>query len=137
PEAAGRGERRGAEYVLVLELPHAGQELAQAAVGERVAEPLQAGGVVHQAGVAQGKKEGRQGESRETERTGVRDRGEGDGGRRRRVFADAHLVVCLRVSEPAWWPMPATIIRAFGFWAFTESGNAVETATRSRFRSCV
>ena len=65
PEAAVSGERGGAEHVPVAELPHAGQQLAQAAVGERVAEPGQAAGVGHPAGVERRQQECGQGEGGE------------------------------------------------------------------------
>src|ERR1700689_1551003 len=49
PEAAVGAERGGAERVPAGELPHAGRELYEPAVGEAVAEPCPAGGVGHPA----------------------------------------------------------------------------------------
>src|ERR1022692_158551 len=67
PDPAVSREGGGAEHVPVLELPHPGEQLAEAAVGERVAEPCVTGGVLHPACVGRRKQERGQRESGQPE----------------------------------------------------------------------
>src|ERR1019366_1911486 len=57
PDPAVRRKGGGAEHVPVLELPHPGEQLAEAAVGERVAEPCVTGGTLHPPCVGRRKQE--------------------------------------------------------------------------------
>src|SRR5262249_22170695 len=71
PEAAVGGERRSTEHVPVTELPHTGKQLAQAAVGEGVAQPGIARGARHPAGVGRRQQERGEGEGPKAERRWV------------------------------------------------------------------
>src|SRR5947208_1143910 len=73
PETAVGGERGGTEYVSVAELPHAGQQLGESAVGESVAEPCVAGGMGHPAGILGRQQERSEGKGCETQGSRVGD----------------------------------------------------------------
>src|SRR4051795_1239254 len=75
PEGAVGREGHGTERVAGPELPHAGQELRQAAVGQGEAEDDRLATAADQAGVEHAENEGRQREGGEAERAGIRDRG--------------------------------------------------------------
>ena len=77
PERAVRRERDRAERVAGAELPHAGEQLRQAAVGQRQAEHDRLARLAHEPGVEHAEHERRQRERGQAERPGIGDLGNG------------------------------------------------------------